>query len=169
MKRILVLVAVAFLALPVATMAQKLGHINSQQLLSLMPESKQAEDKLKTKAQEIESQMKDLRTQYETLFKEYAKGVEAKSLTDEARKAKEDSLQAMQAKIQSYQEQAQKDFEKMQGELSGPIFEKANKAIQTVGKKNGFTYIFDTSARSIVYVADNSQDILNLVKAELGI
>lgn len=169
MKKILVLLFAAMLALPVGSMAQKLGHINSQELLSLMPESKNAETKLKAKEQEVQTQMKDLQTQYQNLFKDYADAMEAGNMTAEAQKAKEDSLQAMQAKIRSYQEQAQKDIEKLQKDLLGPIFEKANTAIQNVGNKNGFTYIFDTSARSIVYVAPNSEDILPLVKAELGI
>lgn len=169
MKKILVLVFVAMLALPVVSTAQKLGHINSQELLSLMPESKAAETKLKAKGQEVDTQMKDLQTQLQTLFKEYSEAMEAKSLTPEAQQAKEESLQAMQGKIRAYQEQAQKDLEKLQSDLLGPIFEKANKAIQDVGSKNGFTYIFDTSARSIVYVSPTSQDILPLVKTELGI
>lgn len=169
MKKILVVVMAAMLALPVVSVAQKLGHINSQELLSIMPESKTAEAKLKAKGQEVETQMKDLQTQYQNLFKGYAEAMEAKTMTAEAQKAKEESLQAMQVKIKAYQEQAQKDLDKLQSDLLGPIFEKANKAIQDVGTKNGFTYIFDTSARSIVYVAPTSENVLPLVKKELGI
>lgn len=169
MKKILVLVFAAMLVLPIASIAQKLGHINSQELLSLMPESKTAESQLKAKTQEVETQMKDLQTQYQSLFTEYAEAMEAGTMSAEAQKAKEDSLQAMQGKIKAYQEQARKDLDKLQSDLLSPIFEKANKAIQEVGTKNGFTYIFDTSARSIVFVSPSSQDVLPLVKTELGI
>ncbi len=169
MKKILVVFVFAILALPVVSVAQKLGHINSQQLLSLMPESKTAEETLKAKGAGLEKQMKDLQTQYQKLFKEYADAMQAKKLTPDAQKAKEESLQAMQQKIQAYQIQAQKDIQKLEADLLNPILEKANKAIQAVGKKNGFTYIFDTSARSIVYIAKDSKDILPLVKKELGI
>lgn len=169
MKKILVLVFAVMLALPVVSIAQKLGHINSQELLSLMPESKAAEAKLKAKSQEVKAQMKDLQTQYQNLFAEYAKAMEAGNMSAENKKAKEESLQAMEGKIKAYQAQAQKDVEKMQGDLLSPIFEKANKAIQDVGTKNGFTYIFDTSARSIVFVSPSSQNVLPLVKTELGI
>lgn len=169
MKKILVVVFAAMLALPAVSMAQKLGHINSQELLSLMPESKAAETKLKAKGQEVEKQMKALQTEYQKLFKEYAEAMEGGKMTAEAQKAKENSLQAMQGKMKAYQEQAQKDLEKLQSDLLSPIFEKANKAIQDVGTKNGFTYIFDTSARSIVYVSPTSQNVLSLVKKQLGI
>jgi outer membrane protein len=40
-------------------------------------------------------------------------------------------------------------------------------AIKTVGKENGFTYIHDQAA--LLYAADNSEDILPLVKKKLGI
>ncbi len=169
MKKILVVVFAAMLALPVASVAQKLGHINSQELLSLMPESKAAQAKLKAKGAEVEAQMKDLQTQYQKLIAEYTKGLEAKTMTDAVRKVKEEKIQSLQAKVRAYQEQAQKDVQKLEADLLQPIFDKANKAIQSVGTKNGFTYIFDTSARSIVYVAPNSQNILPLVKKELGI
>lgn len=169
MKKILVVLFAAMLTLPVVSTAQKLGHINSQELLSLMPESKAAELTLSSKEQEIQKQMQDLQKQYQGLFKEYADGIEAKTMSADDQKAKEESLQAMQTKIRAYQEQAQTDLEKLQKDLLGPIFEKANKAIQTVGTTNGFTYIFDTSARSIVFVSPKSEDILPLVKKELGI
>ncbi len=169
MKKILVVALMAVLALPVVSVAQKLGHINSQELLSLMPESKAAEAKLKAKGAEVEAQMKDLQAQYQKLITEYAKGVEAKTLSAEARKAKEEQLQGIQTKVRAYQEQAQKDLQKLEADLLQPIFAKANKAIQSVGTKNGFTYIFDTSSRSIVYISPTSQNILPLVKKELGI
>ncbi len=169
MKRILVLVFAAMLALPVVSLAQKLGHINSQQLLSLMPESKAAESQLKTKGQEIETQLKDLNTQFQTQYKEYAEAMQNGSLAGDVQKTKEEGLQAIQQKIQAYQAQAQKDLEKLREDLLNPIFDKANNAIQSVGKKNGFTYIFDTSSRSLVFVSDSSEDILPLVKKELGI
>lgn len=170
MKNLFKLLFVVVLMIPTLEVsAEKLGYINSQELLSLMPESKAAQKRIENKAKEFESQMKDLEGQYQKLFQEYVNAMEKGTLSDDVRKTKEESLQAMQTKIKSYQAQAQKDMSKMQTETLSPIFDKANKAIQKVGAANGFTYVFDTSARSIVYVDPTSQNILNLVKKELGI
>ncbi len=169
MKKILVVVVMAVLALPVVSVAQKLGHINSQELLSLMPEIKEAEAKLKAKATEHQKQMKDLETQLQKEGKEYSEAMQAKKLTLDEQKSKVEELQALEQKVQAYGMEAQKDMQKTQVNLMNPIREKAQKAIQEVGKKNGFTYIFDISVGSIVYVASDSQDILPLVKKQLGI
>ena len=49
----------------------------------------------------------------------------------------------------------------------GEIMEKIQKAAQEVGKENGFTYIFTQNA--LLFAADNSEDVLPLVKKKLGI
>ena len=49
------------------------------------------------------------------------------------------------------------------------FFISALNAIKEVGKENGFTYVFDLSAGGILYFADNTEDILPLVKKKLGL
>ena len=48
-----------------------------------------------------------------------------------------------------------------------PITDKLNNSIETVGKKNGFLYIFDINM--LKYYSDKSEDATKLVKTELGI
>ena len=50
--------------------------------------------------------------------------------------------------------------------LYSPIVQKAQEAIKSVAKTNGYTYIFDSGVGSILY-AEESDDILPLVKAYL--
>jgi outer membrane protein len=49
---------------------------------------------------------------------------------------------------------------------SKSILEKANDGIKAVAKANGYTYIFDSGAGSILF-ADESDDVLPLLKAYL--
>ena len=53
-------------------------------------------------------------------------------------------------------------------ELLQPIIDRAKQAIAEVAKENGYTYIFDTSAGTLLYQQD-SDDILALVKKKLGL
>ena len=46
------------------TFAQKLGHINSQELLSLMPERTKAETALQDYAKGLESQLMSMQTEF---------------------------------------------------------------------------------------------------------
>ena len=53
------------------TFAQKLGHINSQELLSLMPERTKAETALQDYAKGLESQLMSMQTEYQSMIEDY--------------------------------------------------------------------------------------------------
>jgi outer membrane protein len=64
MKKIIVLVVVAFMGAAATVNAQKIGHINTNDLLVAMPETKKAQDRLKTSQD-------SLNVVYAQLIKEY--------------------------------------------------------------------------------------------------
>lgn len=49
----------------------KFGHIDSNKLLSIMPEKDQAQKQIQAKAAEYDKQIKEMRTEYETLINNY--------------------------------------------------------------------------------------------------
>ena len=49
-----------------------------------------------------------------------------------------------------------------------PILEKVNNAIQTVAKENGYLYVIDATAGTLLY-ADEANDLQNLVRTKLGL
>jgi outer membrane protein len=60
-------------------------------------------------------------------------------------------------------------MQEQQTAMFNPIVEKAEKAVQTVGRENGYIYVFDVSKGSVIYVdTTKSTDITPLVKAKLG-
>jgi len=77
-------------------------------------------------------------------------------------------LQSLQQRIIEYQQSAQQDIQRKQYDLQVPIIEKIQNAINSVGKENGFAYIFDVSQGSVIYT-EGGEDVMALVKAELGI
>ena len=168
--KLFLLVAFFFAAFTVSaqtTKAVKLGHINTAELLSLMPEMKKAQDSLTAKDAEIRNQLAEMQKEYERLMQEYQ--ANQSTYTDLARTAKEQEIQQTIERIQTFQNLAQQEMGKTQETLLKPIMDKANQAIQAVGKENGFTYIFDLSNGSVLYVADDAIDVLPLVKKKLGI
>ena len=90
-------------------------------------------------------------------------------MSDVIRASKEQELQELQQRIQSFQQITMDNLEKTQAELMQPIMDKALNAIKAVGKEHGFTYIFDLSQGGILYNADNTEDVLPLVKKKLGL
>ena len=146
--------------------AQKLGYVNSQELLAAMPEITKAETDLKTFAKQYQDQLESLEKEGQKKVQEYQAG--EKTMTDAVKTVKQGELQTLQTRIESLQQTAQEKVAKKKEEVYKPILEKADKAIKDVAKEKGYSYIFDTGNGSILY-ANDTDNILPLVKAKLGI
>ena len=145
----------------------KLGHIDSNKLLSIMPEKEEAEKKIQTQASEYDSQIKKMEAEYRTLVEDYVS--KESTLSDVIKADKQKAIQDLQTRVRDFNAFAQKELQKKQTELLEPIFNKATKAIKDVGTENGFTYIFDISTGVVLFQSDNSIDVMSLVKAKLGL
>lgn len=169
MKNMMKWIAViAFVCSAMGVSAQvKLGHIETQKLIQAMPEMAKARETMEAKQSEIERELTNMQEQFKAKFEEYSKN--GKTMSDVIRAAKKQELQELQQRIQSFQQIAMENLEKTQAELMQPIMEKAMNAIKEVGKENGFTYIFDLSQGGILYFADQTEDVLPLVKRKLGL
>ncbi|MFC2137314.1 OmpH family outer membrane protein [Bacteroidota bacterium] len=145
----------------------KIGHIDSQELLSLMPESDSARIVMENETKSIQDQLELMQVEFNNKYNDYVTKMD--SLSKFIRQSKEQELQDLQQRIQIFEGNAQQSLQQTQAELFQPIIDKAQKAIEEVGNENGFTYIFDSSIGSIVYKSDDAEDIMELVKAKLGI
>lgn len=146
----------------------KIGHINADQLLQMMPETREAQVAIEAYRNQLEKDLSDMEAELEAKIKTFREN--EKMMTTLSRETKTKEIQDLQMRIQQYSMQAQEDFNGKQEELLTPIIEKASAAVQKVAKDNGFTYILDSSeSKAVVIFAENGIDIMDLVKAELGI
>lgn len=145
----------------------KFGHINSQELLSLMPERDSAQLTLQNYAQELEDQLDVMNVEYNTKVQQYL--AEQENYTDLIKQTKEQELNDMTQRIQGFQTTAQQEISRKEAELIQPIITKAENAVKEVAKELNFTYIFDLARGGIIYFSEDSEDILPLVKQKLGI
>ena len=163
--RSLVLVTMIF-ALSISVRAQKLGHINLDSLLSLMPESKAAKQTGQDYYKQLESTVATMQTELQTKYQDYTQN--QSTYTDLIKQTKEKELNELNQRIQEFQVSAQKDLQAKNEALSKPIYEKAKKAIDQVAKENGYKYVFDTSSGIVLY-SESSDDVLALVKKKLDL
>lgn len=169
MKKGLIVVLVAMLAFAGSAMAQKtikLGHINSNELMQIMPGRDTAMNLLQKDVEDLQAELESMKKEYETRVNDYL--AKKDQLSELIRKTKESDLQAMGARIEESQANAQKRLEERQEALFKPIVDRAKAAIEQVGKENGYTYIFDAGMGTILYSQD-SDDIMPLVKKKLGL
>lgn len=147
----------------------KFGHIDLQALVQVMPERTAAEAEFNAFQGELEEILGEMQKDYQAKLGEFeAMGEE---VSDIKRNAKIAEIQDVQQRIQNYQVTAQQQVQQKQAELLGPVFDKAEKAIEDVAKEQGLIYVFDSGAgnRTILYKSNQSVDVLPLVKAKLGI
>jgi outer membrane protein len=147
----------------------KLGHINSQELFVAMPESDSAQKKLEKAKNLMQTTLEQLQVEFNKKYEDYNKLTQDATASELILKTKEDELRSLQDRIQTFQQQAEQDLASQRTALFKPIQDKAVKAVNDVAEENGFTYIFDTAGGALVYTSPDSQDIIALVKAKLGL
>jgi outer membrane protein len=147
--------------------APKFGHIDLQALIQVMPERAEAEKKFTAYQKELEDALGTMQKEAQAKYAEYI--TKRDSLTETVRKMKDEELNSISERIQTYQQNAQQQLQAKQSELLKPVFDKADKAVKDVGAEKGLIYVFDMSARVILYNSKESVDLLPFVKTKLGI
>ena len=149
-----------------AAQAQKIAHINLDSLISIMPESKTAQQSVQDYAKQLEQQVTAMQTELQTKYQDYQE--KQKDLAEVVRASREKELNDLNQRIQDFQQQAQADYQKKSAELSKPVYDKAKKVIDQIAKENGFKYVLDTSTGIVLY-NEPADDIIGLVIKRLGI
>lgn len=166
MKKIITLVTVVLLGCTTMVNAQKIAHINSNDLMLLMPERKSAEEALQNYAKDLEKQMGTMNQEYEAKVQEYQS--KESLMTDVIKQDKIKEITDLENRIKTFQQTAQESLQKKEQELLSPMLDKAKKAISDVAKEAGYRYVLDTAAGSVLF-SETADDIMPLVKKKLGI
>ncbi len=148
--------------------AQKIGHINADELLFAMPETKRAQDSIKMVSEEMQRTIEELQKEYKTLVDIFITNENVwTSLTKDI---KEKEIQDKQKRIQEFGQSAQTQLQQMEVSLLEPVIAKATKAVQDVAREGKFTYIIDSSqSKAVLLFVENGEDIMDKVKTKLGI
>ncbi|MBN1541945.1 OmpH family outer membrane protein [candidate division KSB1 bacterium] len=149
-------------------LAQKLGYINSQQILANFKEAKDAQERLEKINKEWEAEGREMQRQLQELGEQ----MESQSLllSEERKQEKQQELQALYMRIQQFQQEKwgqNGEYFKKEAEVMQPVIDKINKAIAKVGEELKYDYIFDTVSANIVYASPNQTDLSEEVLNEL--
>lgn len=169
MKKGIIIILAAMFAMCGTSYAQKnvkLGHINSTELMEIMPGKDSAQAVLEKEVAEMEEQMQMMRTELEARYSKYQE--KQAEWSELIRQSEQKAITDMNARIEEFAQSAQRTLQQRQEELLKPIIDRAKAAIEAVAKENGYTYIFDAGTGALLYQQD-SDDIMPLVKKKLGI
>jgi outer membrane protein len=160
--------ALVFQAAPVLA-ELKVGYIDSDVVKDRLPEFRESQRKLDQLLQEYERESTDRQTKLVKLQQDF-QGQEL--LMSEVRRLELQS--ELDEKIRLLQDfNVQKfgpegELVRKNIELSGPIFEQVNRALQAIGREDGYDFIFDVAGTgAIVFVAEGKFDLTERLLSRL--
>jgi outer membrane protein len=172
MKKVAQIVAIVVLFLGISLTsqaqnpAQKIGHVNFNSLLQVMPGIDSVRIGLETYQNDLTTRMDEMRLEFENKYLDYQS--KSAGMSDIIRQNKEQELAQLQERIDAFQMQAQQDLQAKQAELLQPLIDEAKQAISEVAKEQGYTYVIN-SIEDVILFSTDTDDITAAVKAKLGI
>ena len=164
MKHIL-LIALATVVGLTDAVAQKFGHLDTQEILRSLPEVAAAEQQLQKLQAEFEEQIETMMMELQTKQTEFQE--KGSTWPSAIRQQKELEYSQLAQGLQDFQMSAENEIAQKQQELFLPIDKKLQEAIKAVGEEHGFIYIFSSNIGVTLY--EGGEDVSGLVKTKLGI
>ena len=120
-------IAMLFLMAPLALFAQKFGHLNSADIMPLMPEFKTAQTELENLEKQYTNELQMMESELAKKSEAYEK--EKATLPVNIQQRREQELQELYGRMQQYYQQSQQELAQASQEKQLAILEKINKAI----------------------------------------
>jgi outer membrane protein len=145
----------------------KIGYIDSDRILEEYSEFKEARTKLQEEEQTYINEAGTLEELVNKMREELS--TQSLMLSAESRAEKENRLKEKEQELNTFRRETWGEGGKLYTrnlELSRPILEKINTAIETISQQDGYDMVFDAASGNIVY-AQPQYDITQLVLDEL--
>ena len=142
----------------------KIGYISSQELVSIMPETRKADSTLQDLRNVLIQSATEKQNAFYAAFEKFNK--DSSTFSPSVKSVKKNELTKMGQELSGEEERIQQQLQQRQQELLAPINKKAYEAVQSVAKENGYGYVFEKEA---LLVAPPGDDILPMVAKKLNI
>ena len=123
MKKMKHTLLVLLTLLSTTVFSQKLGHLNSNELLLAMPERTAVENQIKKYAQDLEAQLDAMTTEYQGKVQKFQ--ANEATMTEAIKKDRIKEITNLEQRINEFQQTAQQDLQTKEEELQS-LTEKIN-------------------------------------------
>lgn len=165
MKKVIIsfLVLVAGLQLNAQS---KTGTIDTDFILSKMPELTKVQEDLKAYNSKLEGELKVKVDEYQLKVKEYQEKVA--SFTEPMKKTKQEEIIGLEDGIAKFRQNGAQLVQLQQNKLLQPLYQKIGKALEEIAKAESFTQVFTITTSGLAYI-DPNYDLTEKVMNKLGI
>lgn len=150
--------------------AQKFGYIDSDFILSKMPEYGKAQSEIDQLSAAWQKEIEEMQKKVEALYATFA--AEQVLLTDEMKRERQDEIRKKETELKEYQKKIF-GFEGLlflkKLELIKPLQDKVFDAVEKVAKSNRLAIIFDKAGELVMIYTDPRHDYTDFVLEELGL
>lgn len=167
MKKYLIVLLLTVLSL--GGYAQKYACVDTEYILSNVPEYKQAQKELEEVSVQWQKEVEVKFQAVDRLYKTFQ--AEAVILPADLKAQKENEIIAAEKEAKNLQKQRfgnDGDLAKKRSELVKPIQDRIYNAIEKVAQEKNYSVVFDKAGGATILYVDNKTDISDLVLAELG-
>jgi len=165
----ILLIGTALFANLLQAQNQKFAFVDSDYLLTNIPEYNDAQEELNTLSTKWEAEVTKAFKQVEDMYKEYQ--TESVLLPQDLKKKKEDEILKKEKEAKDLQMKyfgPTGDLYKKREELVKPIQEKVYNAIQQIAETRNYAFIFDKASGASMLYASPKLDISDEVLDEIG-
>src|SRR5260221_1180585 len=150
--------------------AQKFGYIDSEFILSKMPEYAKAQNEIETFSAAWQKEIEEMQRKVDGLYAIYQ--AEQVLLTEEMKQERQAEIKKKETELKEYQKKVfgfgGLFFLKKQ-ELIKPLQDKVFDAVSKVSKANRLAIVFDKAAELVMIYTDPRHDYTDFVLEELGL
>lgn len=150
--------------------AQKFGYIDSDLILSKMPEYGKAQSEIEQLSAAWQNEIEEMQKKVESLYATFA--AEQVLLTEEMKKERQDEIRKKETELKEYQKKVfgfEGLFFLKKQELIKPLQDKVFDAVEKVAKSNRLAIIFDKAGELVMIYTDPRHDYTDFVLEELGL
>ena len=151
-----------------ALSAQKLGFLNSRNLLVEMPEVAKSDSILILYQKQLSVQGDSMGKAFQEEYKTFAAAYQGGTLPAVQLQKRQEDLQKKQTALQTFAKDSEQKMAILRKQLLQPILAKMDDAIRAIGKDGQYSMIFDTSVGDTLYAQDGI-DIAPMVRQKLGL
>ncbi len=147
---------------------QKIGWIDTQEIMKNLPEAVEAQGKLNSLVAQWQAEISKMQGDFQQEADDYQR--RRLILPEQARIQEEQKLSDMQKKIMDLRNQRfgpNGDLSQQQNAIMQPVQEKIMKAIQDVAKEGDYDYIFDKSGQVLLMYSNPKYDLTQQVLDKL--
>ncbi len=139
----------------------KVGTINTEYIISKMPEFKEVQKQVEDYGNTLDSGLKEKYDEYQAKVKVYSE--KEATYTEALKKLKQKDIMKLEEDIQKLRNNSSKLLQVRQDELLRPLYSKIGNQVEKIVKEENFTHILNEN-NSLIYISPKYDITIKVMK-----